>query len=266
MHTRPPRAGIIGTVPVVEVTDEGTVRTITLNRPERLNALGRAMREALEQAVADTAASHAQIVVFAGAGRAFSAGADIKEPDSLPDGATWAERRRAAGAWGRLLDAIETLPQVTVASLHGHVVGGAVLLAISCDLRVAAGDVRLSIPELALGIPLTWGGVPRLAREIGISRTRELVLTGRTLEADEALAWGLVHRVGDAALATLLDELSSMPAGPLAVSKDAMRAYGRTAVSLDAAWADPDLLQAARHEPESAEAITAYLKRLEGRR
>lgn len=250
---------------MVEVRDDDGVRTITLNRPERLNALGPQMRAALEAAVADTATAAAPVVVLAGAGRAFSAGADLKDLDQPVADATWAERRLAAGAWGRLLDAIEALPQVTVARLHGHVVGGAALLAVACDLRVAAADLRLTIPELALGIPLTWGGIPRLAREIGIARTRELVLTGRAVGADEALSWGLVHRVGalaDDALGPLLDELRAMPSGPLAVSKDALRASGRTVVSMEAAWADPDLLSAARADPESGQAAAAYLRRL----
>ena len=81
-------------------------------------------------------------------------------------------RRRSSGAWQRLLEDLERLPQVTVARLHGHVIGGAFLLAAACDLRVAADDVSMSIPELAIGIPLTWAGLPRLAREIGLPRTR----------------------------------------------------------------------------------------------
>lgn len=254
-------------VAIVRVADRGPVRTITLDRPDRLNALGREMREGLEAAVADAADSDARVVVLEGAGRAFSAGADLKDADDVAD-ATWQQRRRASGRWGRLLDAIEGLPSVTVASLHGHVIGGAVLLAVACDLRVAAPDVRLRIPELALGIPLTWGGVPRLVREIGMPRTRELVLTGHVVGAAQALAWGLAHRVGDRETETkrLVDELLAMPEAPLAITKDALRAYGRTAVSLEAAWADPDLLDAARGQAESRQAALEYARRLAERR
>lgn len=251
---------------VVRVSDEGSVRTITLDRPERLNALGREMREGLERAVADAAESDARVVVFEGAGRCFSAGADLKDAPA-PEDSTWQQRRREAGRWGRLLDQLESLPQVTIASVHSHVVGGAVLLAVACDLRVAAPDVRFVIPELALGIPLTWGGVPRLVREIGMPRTRELVMTGHAVGAAQALAWGLAHRVGDREAETpkLAGELLAMPEAPLAITKDALRAYGRTVVALEGAWADPDLLQAARHEAESAEAARAYVERLRDR-
>src|SRR5947209_5854913 len=109
------------------------VRTITLNRPERLNALGPQVREALEKAVAKTAESDAKIVVIQGEGKAFSAGADLKEPAQRKE--TWQGNRREAGRWGRLLDAIEALPQVTIASMHGPVIGGAFLIAAACDLR-----------------------------------------------------------------------------------------------------------------------------------
>jgi len=243
---------------LVTVEDEGHVRTITLDRPERLNALGPQVREALENAVTETANGDARVVVFQGAGRCFSAGADLKDPE--PEQETWQRRRRAAGRWGRLLGSIEALPQVTVASLHGHVIGGALLLAVACDLRVAAADVRLSIPELALGIPLTWGGVPRLVREIGMPRTRELILTGHVVGAAQALAWGLVHRVGDRDTEThkLVDELLAMPEGPLAITKDALRAYGRSVVSHEASWADADLLETSRSNEESRAAAADY--------
>lgn len=249
----------------VRVEDDGGVRTITLDRPQRLNALGSELRGELESAVSQAADSDARVVVFQGAGRCFSAGADLKDAEALQP--TWQGRRRAAGRWGRLLDAIESLPQPTVASLHGHVIGGALLIAVSCDLRVAAPDVQMSIPELALGIPLTWGGVPRLVREIGMPRTRELVMTGHVVGAAQGLAWGLVHRAGDREVETrkLVDELLAMSEGPLGITKDALRAYGRTLVSHEGAWADADLLDAAFRQDERAQAAQTYIERLRDR-
>jgi enoyl-CoA hydratase/carnithine racemase len=234
-----------------------------LNRPERLNALGSEIRDGIAQAVAETEESSARIVVFEGAGRAFSAGVDLKDHAARTDrDETWQQRRRAAGAWGRLLDRIERLPQVTVASLHGHVIGGAFLLAAACDLRVGAEDTLLAIPEVAIGIPLTWAGIPRLAREFGISRTREIILTGRRITAREALAWGFLHRLGDRAAETaqLVGELLAMPEAPLAMSKDALLAHGRTMVSLEASWSDPDLIMWSGREQESVNAALGYLK------
>jgi enoyl-CoA hydratase/carnithine racemase len=247
----------------VEVVDDGVVRTIRLNRPDRLNALGSEVRDAIARAVAETEDAPVRIVVFEGAGRAFSAGADLKDKATRTNhDETWQRRRRTAGAWGRLLDRIEQLPQVTVASLHGYVIGGAFLLAAACDLRVGAEDTLLSIPEVAIGIPLTWAGIPRLAREVGISRTREIILTGRRITGSEALAWGFLHRLGDRATETarLVGELIAMPEAPLAMSKDALLAHGRTIVSLEASWSDPDLIMWSGREQESVEAALSYLK------
>ena len=236
----------------VEVTDGGRVWRVLLDRPAKLNALNEELRTEL-QAVLDELGDRpdVRIVVLAGAGRAFSAGADLADRvPSPPDALT---RRHASGRWHRLLDDLERLPQVTVARLHGHVIGGGALLAVSCDLRVAAGDLSFSIPELAVGIPLTWAGLPRLAREIGLPRTRELVMTGRRIGASEAERIGLVHRVAerdlDGAVQGLVDELLGQPAAPLAMTVDALRALGRATSAAETAWADPDLLRWSLRDP-----------------
>jgi enoyl-CoA hydratase/carnithine racemase len=223
------------------------VLRVTLDRPAKLNALNDAIRVGLQRAADDLAErDEIRVVVLAGAGRSFSAGADLGEPIATSADALAA--RRLSGRWQRLLDAWERLPQVTVARLHGHVIGGAALLAAACDLRVAADDTAIAIPELAIGIPLTWAGLPRLAREIGLSRTRELVMTGRSLPAAEALEWAYLHRVVpagglDAAVEALVDELVAQPALALALTVDGLRALGRATSAPDNAWADPDLLR-----------------------
>jgi 3-hydroxypropionyl-coenzyme A dehydratase len=230
----------------VEVDRERGVARVTLARPTKLNALDEAVRTDLARAVGLLAeADDVRVAVLAGQGRAFSAGADLAErvpapPDPLA-------RRRATGRWQRLLDDLERLPQVTVARLQGHVIGGAALLAAACDLRVAADDLAVAIPELAIGLPLTWAGLPRLVREVGLPRTRDLVMTGRRVHADEALAWGYVHRVVpaaelDAAVDGLVDGLVAQPAVPLAITVDALRALGRATSAPEAAWADADIL------------------------
>jgi enoyl-CoA hydratase/carnithine racemase len=250
----------------VEVGDGGAVWRVVLDRPAKLNALDEATRGALHAVLADVAErDEVRVVVLAGAGRAFSAGADLADrpasrdgPDGAADGAAGAAdgaagadggvvARRATGRWQRLLDDLERLPQATVVRLQGHVIGGGALLAAACDLRVAADDLALRIPEVALGLPLTWAGLPRLAREVGLSRTRDLVMTGRLLGAAEALDWGLVHRVApvdhlDAAVDELVATLVAQPALALARTVDGLRALGRALSAPDTAWADPDLL------------------------
>ena len=136
------------------------------------------------------------------------------------------------GAWQRLLDLLERVPQVTVASIQGHCVGGAALLAVACDLRIGAQDLQVRIPELAIGIPLTWGGIPRLVRELGLPLARDLVMTGRVLDGPSALAAGFVQRlVGpgelEAATAALVAEVLAMPAGPMASPRRVRPAGGQ---------------------------------------
>jgi enoyl-CoA hydratase/carnithine racemase len=228
---------------------------VTLNRPEKLNALDEATRSALADVIGELAASpDVRVLVLRGAGRAFCAGADVAQ--RLPAPPTWAARRHAAGAWQRLLDALEALPQVTVAALHGHVIGGGALLAVACDLRVAAGDVAVSIPEVALGIPLTWGGVPRLAREVGLPMARDLVLTGRRLDAAEAVACGFAQRVVPASqLGEAVDELVAglvaQPPGALALARASLVAVAEASAGMAGAWADADLLSWSLREGQS---------------
>jgi enoyl-CoA hydratase/carnithine racemase len=240
---------------VVQLAIDGQVARIELDRPAKLNALSDELRRDLQRAVEELAArADVRVVVVSGAGRAFSAGADLNE--RVPSSPDPLVRRHASGAWQRLLEDLERLPQVTVARLHSHVIGGAFLLAAACDLRVAADDVSLSIPELAIGIPLTWAGLPRLVREIGLPRTRELVMTGRRIGGEEAERWGLVHRLVpapelDAAVDGLVAELLAQPAAPLAMTVDALRALGRATSAPDVSWADPDLLRWSLREPPS---------------
>ena len=231
----------------VELDGEAGVGRLTLARPDKLNALNDDLRAGLHAAVRTLAdRDDVRVVVVAGAGRAFSAGADLAE--RIDPGPTDLARRRATGRWQRVLEDLERLPQVTVARLHGHVIGGAGLLAAACDLRVASDDLSFAIPEVAIGIPLTWAGLPRLVREIGLPRTRDLVMTGRRLGAAEAEAWGLVHRVApaaelDAAVDGLVAGLLSQPPAALAMTVDALRALGRAVSAPETAWADPDLLR-----------------------
>jgi enoyl-CoA hydratase/carnithine racemase len=246
VHAATLRFARMGALRVEESGSPEVVRLV-LERPEKRNALNTEVLAAFEDAVAALAERPAvRVVVLAGDGPSFSAGADLRErAPSEPDVLV---RRRSSGRWQRALEAFERLPQVTVARLQGHVIGGAALLAAACDLRVAADDLAFSIPELAIGIPLTWAGLPRLAREIGLPRTREVVLTGRRIGADEALAWGLVHRVApagdlDAAVDALVDELLAQPPLALALSVDGLRALGRALSAPDVAWADADLLR-----------------------
>lgn len=247
----------------IEVVATGRRGRITLNRPDKLNPLSHTTLEELVAAARwFDAIPEVKVVVMSGNGRAFSAGADLAAFTGGGDGGP--SVRDAADAGRRMADAIEAMQAVTIARIHGHCVGGAVVLASACDVRVAADDTRFSIPEVDLGIPLAWGGIPRLVREIGPARTKELVMTCRTFSAEEAHTIGFVNRVVPPAhldqavdeLATTLEQKSALT---LHATKRHVDAITSAMVGIDRSWNDADALVTALHDPESRAVAAEYL-------
>ncbi|MFN0185826.1 MAG: enoyl-CoA hydratase/isomerase family protein, partial [Aquabacterium sp.] len=172
------------------------IATVELHRPQQLNALTPAlMHELIAAAQWLAALPTLRIVVLAGSGRAFCAGFDLEAMRASRGGTD----REATDLGRRLIAAWLAIPVPTLAAVQGHCVGGGVLLAAACDLRLAADDARFWIPEMALGIPLGWGGVPLLTRLLGPALAMELVLDCRPFDAPQALAWRFVNRVLPAA-------------------------------------------------------------------
>ncbi len=257
----------------IDVSADGPRGDITLNRPAKLNPLSTTTLNELVLAARyfDTLPT-VKVVIVAGNGRAFSAGADLAsfaaargeaggQGDPTPSAIV---ARDAADAGRRMAEAIEAMRAVTVARIHGHCVGGGVVLAAACDLRIAADDTRFSIPEVDLGIPLAWGGIPRLVREIGPARTKELVMTCRPFGAAEALAAGFLNRVVPASgLPAAVDELVGQLAGKsafaLTATKRHTNAITESMVGTARAWNDADSLITALRDPESRAAGAAYL-------
>lgn len=250
----------------IEVTVDGHRADIALNRPAKLNPLSTTTLNELAYAASDLdAVAGVKIAVISGRGRAFSAGADLGSLVSAADSSD--AMREAADAGRRMAEAIEAMTAVTVARIHGHCIGGAVVLAAACDLRIAADGTSFSIPEVDLGIPLSWGGIPRLVREIGPARTKELVMTCRRFDAAEALAMGFLNRVvGVSGLEAAVDELVGRLAGKsahtLTTTKRHTNAVSEGMVGTARTWNDADSLVAALHDPESRGAGAAYLKGL----
>lgn len=250
----------------IEVGWQGARGTITLNRPDKLNPLGAdTLRELAAAARLLDAQEEVKAVVVCGRGRAFSAGADLGAFAGADPGPV--ARRAAADAGRAMAEAIESMRAVTVARIHGHCIGGAVVLAAACDLRIAADSARFSIPEVDLGIPLAWGGIPRLVREIGPAMTKELVLTCRPFSAEEARSLGFVNRVVpeaelEDAAELLAEHLARKSALTLTATKQAVNAASSEMVSTATAWSDADALQTALADPESRRVAEAYLARL----
>jgi enoyl-CoA hydratase/carnithine racemase len=207
-------------VPVPELVTasrEGPVCVLTLDRPEKLNALSTAVEQALGGALASDAVRESRCVVLTGAGRAFSAGADLAEISRDDPAGIAAYYREAGDVYERLA----ALPQPTIAALHGYCLGGGFELALAADFRVADETAVFGLPEVALGIVPSSGGLHRLVRVVGPARAKEAMLLRERLDAGEAHALGLVTEVAaeGAALSRALElaeRLASLP--PLAVS------------------------------------------------
>ena len=244
-----------------------SVATLLLDRPERLNALSRVLLGEIVTACRWLDGnSEIKAVVVRGAGRAFSAGFDLGDFQQLDTPRDAPVSPRDSADLGRIAaEALTDVRPLTVAAIHGHCVGGGLVLAAACDLRIAADDTRFSIPEVDLGIPLAWGGIPRLVRELGPAVTKELVLTCRAFGADEALALRFLTGVGPAAVGgaaadELAATLASKPAFSLRATKTHVNAVMDEIAGTGRNANDADTLVAALHDPESREASRRYLR------
>lgn len=245
--------------------ESGTsVASIVLDRPDRLNALSRVLLTELIEACRWIDASHdLKVVVVRGAGRSFSAGFDL---DDFATPATGVSPRDTADLGRLAADALTNVRPLTIAAVHGHCVGGGVVLAAACDLRIAAEGTTFSIPEVDLGIPLAWGGIPRLVRELGPAVTKELVLTCRPFDAHEARALRFVNRVVpadelDAAADALARELAHKPGFALRTTKQQVNAVLEEMAGTARNANDADSLAVALNDPESRAAGRRYLER-----
>jgi enoyl-CoA hydratase len=178
---------------VIRLQRDAGVVTVTIDRAEAMNALDVATLTELRDRLLELRDEpEARVVVLTGAGeRAFVAGADIKYMSRL----SVEEARRWGGLGHEPAQLLETMPKPTVAAINGFALGGGCELALACDLRYASTAAKLGQPEINLGIVPGWGGTQRLARVCGVGVAKDLILTGRTVDAEEALRLGLVSAV-----------------------------------------------------------------------
>lgn len=208
--------------------EEGGVAILSLDRQEARNAIDGKMAEEIHAALGELGQDPGvRVLILRGeGGRAFAAGADIAQ----------LRERRALDAFrqinARLFQAVEDFPHPTIAAIEGWALGGGCELALSCDIRVASETARLGFPEVGLGIFPAAGGTHRLPRLVGMGKAKELVFTGRILDAAEAEAWGLVeHRVPAGEALARAKELAGRIAGngglALRIAKLALNAVAR---------------------------------------
>ena len=175
----------------LQIEREGAVATLTLNRPDKLNALRASLIGDLAQAFRSLAASPPRAVILTGAGKAFCAGADIDEMRGM----STIEAKRYSEEGHALGTLIEELSCPVIAAVNGFALGGGCELAMACDFIYASEVAKFGQPEVNLGVIPGFGGTQRLARRVGIGVARELVYTGEIIGADKALAIGLVNAV-----------------------------------------------------------------------
>jgi enoyl-CoA hydratase/carnithine racemase len=193
--------------------------------------------------------------------------------ESLPgSGNSWIHRREVGQYGLRMADAVEQMRATTIAQVHGHSVGGGLVLMAACDLRVVADDTVMFMPEIGMGIPLGWGAIPRLVREIGPALTKELIITCRRFSAAEAKAVGFVNRVVAASdvaahAEALAREIASKPSVPVVITKEHVNAIARAMSVGTTSFADGDVLLGAVQDPEALAAMHDYVvTRLGGKR
>ena len=172
---------------------DGNVGVITLNRPDRLNAITiDLLRDLTAQLDAAREDEEAAVIVLTGAGKAFCAGEDLKETASGKPIATWVDE---AEQFREIQRAILGLGKPLIAAVHGHALGGGSAFAMCCDIRIAAEDARFGFPETGVGLTVVMAGTKLLTQLVGLGKAKELILTGDLIDAEEAARIGLVNAV-----------------------------------------------------------------------
>lgn len=253
----------IGNTGFVTLARLGRIAHLRFDRADsKVNALSTAaMRDLIAAARAFEDDAGTAVVVLSGKPQVFSGGFDLRDAGSraLDPATPLAERRVAAEVGARLVEAWWRAGPVTVAAIDGPCIGGGLALATALDFRVAGRGARFAAPEIARGLAMGWGSLPRIAAVIGVQATRRVVLAGAELDAEAALAAGLADRLADAGAAeaaalAFAEDLAAQPAAQLRMAKRTLNAAaldGAAAVALDvdqtlAAAASPEFLRTLR--------------------
>jgi enoyl-CoA hydratase/carnithine racemase len=251
-----------GLNPYVLSETQGGVRTLTMNRGERFNALSREMLEALEQAIDDTGAdTGVRAVVIAGNGRGFCAGHDLKELRGHDDPA-W--QRDLFAACSRVMVKLTQLPQPVIARVHGIATAAGCQLVSMCDLAVAAEGARFALPGVNVGVFCSTPAVG-VGRNVARKRVMEMLVTGDPIDAQTALDWGLVNRVVpaaelDAAVAHFTGRILARSASVMALGKRAFYAQIDRTLA-DAYTYTSEVMTCNLADPDSAEGMDAFLEK-----
>jgi len=253
----------------LKVLTEEAVGQLILNRPERYNALGATVLKELVQAAQwFNSQREIRVVILKGAGNVFSAGADLKDAIFADmDKVDWLTRREMGQLGHNMATAIESMRAITIAQVERFAIGGGLVLMMACDFRIAEEETVFSIPEVEIGIPLAWGGIPKLVREIGPAMTKELVMTCRRFTATEAQSLGILNRVVsheqlDQTCVELAQSIAEKPHIPIVITKEHVNAVASTMGQEGSSRSDGDVLYGIVQDPDSQKAMTDYVERV----
>jgi enoyl-CoA hydratase/carnithine racemase len=253
----------------LDVAKDGPVATVTLDRPDRLNAINGTMLQDFERLFRSLRSDReTRFVIFTGAGRSFSAGADLggasdtAETNNVP----LSELMRYLQLEGHdFVRSLENLEQITISAINGHALGAGLVIAMASDFRIAASDAQLGVPEANVGIFFTWGCTPRLTRLIGPAKAKEMIMTCEPIDAAEASRIGLVNKVVPSdELMTAARELATTigARAPLAVRMTKKIVNAASAANFgDLYTCEPELVERLYLSDDPIEGITAFLEK-----
>ena len=247
----------------IQIADDGPVRTITLNRPKRRNAMTPEMQQELIAAIDEATTSDCRVIIFRGAGDAFCSGLDLTALQQMTTKST-ADHQEDAERIARLFRALYECPKPTIAVVHGAAIAGGTGLATICDFTLATPLARFGYTEVRIGfVPALVSAF--LALQIGDKRSRDLLLTGRILDASEAHRLGLVNEVLEAE--SMPARVESLIKTLIANSPQSLAATKRLMVSQNKEWLDAAIAEAMRFNAEARttadfeEGISAFLEK-----
>lgn len=246
---------------MVDIARDGMCAVVTLNRPAAMNALSFDVLREIGEAIDLAASWDVRAVVFVGAGeKAFCAGADIKELM----GRSVIEEKRGAELGQATFAKLDSLPIPSIAALNGYAFGGGLELAMACTFRVATKSAKMGLPEIRLGLIPGHGGTQRLPRLVGEARALDLIMTGRTIDAEEAHRIGLIHRIAEedalAAAKSLAAEFTGFGLPALALARSAVQRALTTPLA-EGLKIEADLSTIAYRTGDAVEGLSAFVEK-----
>jgi len=247
------------------ISVSGAIGELRLNRPTVRNALNNDLIKAVTEAVQwFNDQSEIKVVIFSGEGKSFCSGFDLAQFSEKND--TEAVRN-TIDSGGKLINAIVSMRPVTIAAVHSHCIGGGVLIAMACDFRYVSNCATFKLPETDIGIPLAWGGVPLLTREMGPLLATDFILTCRELTASEALAYRMINRVInlDALSSNTMDlakRLANHSSLVLEITKSQLKAARIDICSDAGSFSEAHLVHSALLDEKSKKVRSDYIKKI----